>query len=345
MNIGSIRRDFYGMAVSSDALKVLPIPSMASHGIAAGSVTATATVAAFGDLQARDTRPYILEKHYIAGRIWTGTWYFGRCRNSQGTVVPGTERLQPYPFRIYYDNGTGVYGTLPIGCQGIQGRVVALAAGVDFRTYVAATPTAAVGVGDDAQGAGLKIYNGETSSATGLSATAASMKIALTSGVIATSGCQSAAETSTGATRAAAGIGAVTDSILLSNLVNYSTITTFSGGKTNVAALHPTSLITDSTGQTASTTLPTVSATTTTDMAHVGVALAEFAAIENRRFGLLGMTLGGTAIGGTTAVQGLFLNIASVTTANGDDGTDTYICGEILLNGLITVTGIILGDI
>src|SRR4051812_38795235 len=114
-----VRRAFYGNAMGSDLSAVLPIPSLASL-----ATTPAGQAVAYNDLQARSLRPYVLEKHYLSGRQWTGFWYFGRCVDGLGRVIAGTERLQPYPFRAYYDNGTGLYGTLPLGAQGVQGRLV-----------------------------------------------------------------------------------------------------------------------------------------------------------------------------------------------------------------------------
>jgi hypothetical protein len=55
-----------------------------------------------------------------------------------------------------------------------------------------------------------------------------------------------------------------------------------------------------------------------------GAALAQLAANENKRLGLFGAILAGTS-----AVQGLFLNIGSTTTtADADNGTDNTIAGE-----------------
>lgn len=327
MGMNQLRRGFYGQAVGSNLLQYLPVPSLYALG-----TTPTGQAVQYTDLQGRSLRNYILEKHSLNGRYWTGQWYFGRCRGADGRIIGGTEHLSPYPFRVYYDNGSGLYGTLPLGAQGTQGRIITLGARMDFRKYAAATASAAVGVGDTAQG--VKVLNTNTSSATGIGASAAGLKFSLAQGVIASNATQTAAE----AASAGTGTASITDGVL-SNLIIFTSTGTLSSGAQNFAALSPVNTaITDSSGGTASTTFAAITATVTSTV--VANALAQLAANENKRLGLFGAVLGGTS-----AVQGLFLNLGSTTTADGDDGTDNAIAGELLLNGVVEVHGLVLGDI
>jgi hypothetical protein len=319
-----LRRAYYGSAIGSTAITGLPIPSLYSL-----ATTPTGQATAYTDLQARSLKPYVLEKHAIGNRRITSFWYFGRCVDNDGRVIGGTERLSPYPFRVYCDNGSGYYGTLPLGAQGVQGRAVITSARFDFRK--ASATAGSNGVASSAQGL---ITSTTNAAGTGIAASAAGLKFSLAAGVIASNATQTAVEASSLGTGAAS----ITDGAL-SNLISFTTTGTLSSGVQNFAGsttLNTT--ITDSTGQTASTTFAALTGTVTSTVA--GAALAQLAANENKRLGLFGAILAGTS-----AVQGLFLNIGSTTTADADNGTDNTIAGECLLNGVVEVSYELVGDI
>lgn len=322
-----VRRAYYGAAMGSDLAAVLPIPSLAAL-----ATTPAGQATAYTDLQARATRPYILEKHYLAGRQWTGFWYFGRCVDGLGRVIGGTDQLQPYPFRAYADNGNGYYGTLPLGAQGVQGRVVITGARMDFRKNSATAGSNGPGTST----AGVLVSN-TNAAGTGVAAAAAGLKLSVSGGVIASNATQTAAEASSLGT----GTASITDGAL-SNLIAFTSVGTLSSGAQNFAALNAVNtLITDSTGGTASTAFASIGSTSGGDVsAPIKNAFAQLAANENKRLGLFGAILGGTS-----AVQALFLNLGSTTTADADNGTDNTIAGELLLNGVIEVTGIVMGDV
>jgi hypothetical protein len=152
--------------------------------------------------------------------------------------------------------------------------------------------------------------------------------------VIATNATQTAVEA------AALGTGAasITDGAL-SNIIAFTTTGTLSTFKQNFAGTSYTNTsITDSSGGTASTTFAAITSTVTSTV--VANAIAQLAANENKRLGLFGAIMAGTS-----AVQGLFLNIGSTTTGDADNGTDNTIAGELLMNGVVEVEGIIVGDI
>lgn len=349
------RRAFYGNAIGKDILKVLPVFSSnsflntATAGVATGNY-ATAVGALVGnttDLQGRDTRAYILEKHYLSGRYWTGFWYFGKCVDGLGRVIPGTERLNPYPLRVYADGSsgsTGYYGTLPLGVQGVQGRIVVTGARMDFRKSSATAGSN--GVAADGQGAGIKAYNTNTSvTSGGVAAAAAGLYFGLSQGVIATNALMTAVENTTG-TGASTSVTSVTDddtAFPTCNLIKYTTIGTLSSGLQNMAAASAVlTKITDNTAGTASSTFAAITSTVTSTV--VANALAQLALNENRRLGLMGKI-----VSGTSAVQGLFLNVDSVTQADGTGATYAYaddgVVGELLINGVVEVEGLVVGDI
>lgn len=331
------RRAYYGAAVDSSTLRGLQVPSGASFlntataGVATGNY-ATAVGVLTGnnvDMQARSLRPYILEKHTAGNRTITSFFYFGKCVDADGRVIGGTERLQPYPFRVYADNGNGYYGTLPLGVQGVQGRAIVTSARMDFRKSSATAGSNGVAAG----AAGVTALN-TNAAGTGIAAAAAGLKFSLSNGVIATNATQTAVEA------AALGTGAasITDGAL-SNLILFTAVGTLSSGAQNFAGSTTlNTLITDSTGQTASTTFAALTGTVTSTVA--GAALAQLAANENKRLGLFG-----AIVAGTSAVQGLFLNLGSTTTGDADNGTDNTIAGELLLNGCIEVSYSLIGDI
>lgn len=337
-----LRRAYYGAAIGGDVLAALPIPSnksflnTATAGVATGNY-ATAVGVLTGnetDMQARSTKPYILEKHCVGSRRITSFWYFGKCQDLTGRVVPGTERLTPYPFRAYVDNGAGYYGTLPLGVQGVQGRAVITSARFDFRK--ASATAGSNGVGSSTNGVTVSNTN---AAGTGIAASAAGLKFSLSHGVIATAGTQTAVEASSLGTGAASITDGVASSSALSNLISFTAVGTLSSSAQNFAGSTTlNTLITDSTGGTASTTFAALTATVTSTVA--ANALAQLAANENKRLGLFG-----TVLAGTSAVQGLFLNLGSTTTADADNGTDNTIAGELLLNGVVEVSYELIGDI
>lgn len=332
-----LRRAFYGAAIDDNLLATLALPSGASilntatAGVATGNY-ATAVGAIVGnryDLQGRSLRPYILEKHYVGCGKVRSLWYFGKCVDPTGRVIPGTERLSPYPFRAYVDNGSGYYGTLPIGVQGVQGRCVVTSARMDFRKSSATAGSNGIAAGTN----GVTVSN-TSAAGTGITASAAGLKFSLSQGVIATNATATAVEASSAGTGAAS----VTDGAL-SNLISFTTTGTLSSSVQNFAGSTTlNTLVTDSTGGTASTTFAALTSTVTSTV--VANALAQLAANENKRLGLFGAILAGTS-----AVQGLFLNLGSVTTADADNGTDNTIAGELLLNGVVEVNYDYIGDI
>jgi len=330
------RRAYYGAGIGNDVMQVLPIPSGASFlntataGVATGNY-ATAIGVIVGnhtDLQGRNIKPYIYEKHAAGARKVTSTWYFGKCLDALGRTIPGTERLQPYPFRVYCDSGNGYYGSLPLGVQGLQGRSIVTSARVDFRKASATAGSAGVGNGN-----GVTVSN-TAAAGTGIAAAAAGLKFSLSNGVIATNSTTTAVE----AASAGTGTASITDGAL-SNLIAFAAVGMLASGIQNFAGAHyVNSLITDSSGGTKSTTFAALTATVTSTV--VANALAQLAFNENKRLGLFGAIMDGTS-----AVQGLFLNLGSTTTADADNGTDNTIAGELLLNGVIEVTYEIVGDL
>lgn len=331
------RRSYYGSAIADDLLAVLPIPSGASFlntataGVATGNYATAVGVLTgnYTDLQGRSTRPYIREKHSMSGKCWTGQWYFGRCVDDLGRTIGGTDQLQPYPFRVYADNGNGYYGTLPLGVQGVQGRIVVRNVRADFRKNSASAGSAGRGASTN----GVTVSN-TNAAGTGITASAAGLKFSVSAGVIGTNATQTAVEASSAGT----GTASITDGAL-SNLLSFTSVGTLSSSVQNFAGSTTlNSTITDSTGGTASTTFAAITATVTSTV--VANALSQLAANENKRLGLFG-----AIIAGTSAVQGLFLNLGSTTTADADNGTDNTIAGELLLNGVIEVVGEVFGDI
>lgn len=332
-----LRRAYYGTALPNDIITTLPIFSGASFLNTATTAAATGNYAtAIGvvvgnnyDLQGRSTKAYILEKHYIGNRTFSSFWYFGRCQDPTGRIIGGTQNLSPYPLRAYCDNGNGYYGSLPLGVQGLQGKAVITSARMDFRKSSASAGSA--GVASGAQG--VLRSNTNTAETTGIASAAAGLKMSLSAGVIATNAVQTAVEATTGT-----GAASITDGAL-SNLILWTAVGTLSSGAQNFAGTTTlNTLITDSTGQTASTTFAALTGTVTSTVA--GAALAQLAANENKRLGLFG-----AVIAGTSAVQGLFLNLGSTTTGDGDNGTDNVVEGELLLNGVVEISGTLIGDI
>lgn len=332
------RRAYYGAGIGQDLLQTLAIPSGASFlntataGVATGNYATAVGVLTgnFTDLQGRSTQPYIMEKHSAGNRRVTSFFYFGKCVDPLGRVIPGTERLQPYPFRAYADNGNGYYGSLPLGVQGVQGRAIITSARADFRKSSATAGSNGV-AGGQANGV---IVSNTNAAGTGIAAAAAGLKFSLSQGVIATNSTTTAVEASSAGT----GTASVTDGVL-SNLMAFTAVGTLSSSAQNFAGAHyVNSTITDSTGGTASTTFAALTATVTSTVA--ANALAQLAANENKRLGLFGAIMGGTS-----AVQGLFLNLGSTTTADADNGTDNTIAGELLLNGVVEVTYELVGDV
>jgi hypothetical protein len=295
-----------------------------NYATAVGAITGNAT-----DLQGRSLRPYIMEKHFAGNRRITSFWYFGKCQDGTGRTIPGTERLSPYPFRVYCDNGSGYYGTLPLGVQGVQGRAVVTFARMDFRKSSATAGSNGVASGT----AGVTVSN-TSAAGTGITASAAGLKFSLSQGVIATNATQTAVEASSAGTGAAS----ITDGAL-SNLVLFTAVGTLSSSAQNFAGSTTLNTsITDSTGGTASTTFAALTSTVTSTV--VANALAQVAANENKRLGLFGAVLAGTS-----AVQGVFLNLGSTTTGDADNGTDNTIAGELLLNGVVEMSYEVHGDI
>ncbi len=333
----SVFRALFGESVGDDLLTNSPLISGASilntatAGVATGNY-ATAVGVITGnrtDLQGRSLKPYVLEKHYAAGGKIKSFWYFGKCVTPAGKVVPGTERLAPYPFRAYADNGNGYYGTLPLGVQGLQGRLICTSARCDFRKS-----SASAGSAGPAAGANGVTVSNTAAAGTGIVATAAGLKFSLSSGVIATNATTTAVEASSSGT----GTASVTDGAL-SNLIAFTSTGTLASSVQNFAAAHyVNSLITDSSGGTKSTTFAALTGTVTSTV--VANALAQLAFNENKRLGLFG-----AIIDGTSAVQGLFLNLGSTTTGDADNGTDNTIAGELLLNGVVEVTYEVVGDV
>lgn len=333
----SVFRALFGEAVGDDLLQNSPLISGAN--ILNTSTTGTATgnyATAIGsivgnktDLQGRSLKPYVFEKHYAGGGKVKSFWYFGKCVTPGGKVVPGTERLSPYPFRVYADNGNGYYGTLPLGVQGLQGRLVCTSARCDFRKSSATAGSAGPAAGSQ----GVLVSN-TAAAGTGITASAAGLKFSLSAGVIGTNATATAVE----AAAAGTGTASITDGAL-SNLIAFAGTGTLSSSAQNFAAAHyVNSLITDSSGGTKSTTFAALTATVTSTV--VSNALAQLAFNENKRLGLFG-----AIIDGTSAVQGLFLNLGSTTTADADNGTDNTVAGELLLNGVVELTYEVIGDI
>jgi hypothetical protein len=299
-----VRRAYYGAAIGNSQLD--------KTGLFVLPTNDDTTLAGVADptTNQRALAPYILQKCYLAGRHFTQFWYFGRCLDADGAVIPGTARLRNYPLRIFDDAGNGGYGALCLGVQGEPGRIIVMGARASLTWSADNT---------NAVGTGLTVTSGNpnTDFAIGTATFATNnthATLTTTKGDIINS---TASDPTGTAAATAVYVGA--------------------GGVAAVAHSPVNTVITDSSGGTASPTFAALTATVTSTV--VANALAQLAANENNRLGLFGKV-----IAGTSSVQSLFLNFIM------DDGdqaatADNDCSGELLLNGVIEIHGRLDADI
>jgi hypothetical protein len=248
----------------------------------------------------KSLRDYVIQKHFLAAGRFRTFWYFGKCTSPLGGVVPGTERLSSYPLRMYDDAGNGGYGSLNLGTQDTNGLGRIVVTSARVNLTTTVSNTNAVGTG-------ITIVGSEpgTDFSVGTAQFTSATHSTLTTtkaNVIASTAC----DMTTGAGSALAHSGVNT-------------------------------VITNNGGGTASTTWAAITATVTSTV--VADALAQLAANENKRLGLMGLV-----VDGTSSAQSLFLNWI-IDDADQAATADNNIVGEILLNGVIEVSGEVQGDI
>lgn len=252
----------------------------------------------------RQLRPYILQKHYLGGAgSFVTKVYFGRCTRSDGKVEPGTERLSNYPLKIFDDTGNGGYGAINLGKQGANGRAVITGARTALTWTASNTNTAGTG-------------------------------LVVTSGNPGTDWAIGTATFATGNTHAA--LTTTKGNIIPSTASDPSALEATTGVTLGLLSAVKTT-ITNNGGGTASTTWAAITATVTSTV--VADALAQVAANENTRLGLMGIV-----VDGTTTAGSLYLNVI-VDDADQDGGGDNGLSGELLLNGVVEFRGFIEGDI
>jgi hypothetical protein len=249
----------------------------------------------------RALRPYVLQKTWLSGDRFKTIWYFGKCQDANGRRIPGTERLSNYPMRIFDDAGNGGYGALCLGKQAANGRMVVTGARTALVWTISNANTA---------GTGIAAAGGQVGT-----------DWAIGTATFATNNTHAALTTTKG-------------NVIASTASDPTTLT----ASTTLALLSAVNTtITDSSGGTASTTFAAITATVTSTV--VADALAQLAANENKRLGLMGLVMDGT-----TTAQSLFLNVIC-DDADQDGGSDNGLSGEFLLNGTVEVRGFLEGDV